>query len=98
MIQFPSNNDPNFQEKSNEIVIVKTLAGSLNDYYGNNKCIRYILARTNINKIIGLTNFYHYHSMHGFCQNFKYVTGFVFYILVILVRVELPLCIVATLS
>ena len=58
----------------------------------------FILVRTNNNKIISWTNFYHLHWTHGFCQNFKYVTGFVFYLFCSLVGVELPLCIVATLS
>ena len=59
MIQLTPDNEPNFQEKSCNINYEKTLAGSLNDYYGNNRYRRNILVRTNIDKIIGWTNFYH---------------------------------------
>ena len=30
--------------------------------------------------VIGLTNFSHYHSMHGFCRNFQHFAAFVYYL------------------
>ena len=48
-------------------------------------------------RVIGWTNFSHQHSIHGFRRNFQHCTGFVYYFL-ILVGVEIPLCIVVTLS
>ena len=52
-------------------------------------------------RVIGWTNFSHKHSVHGFCRSFQCFTVFVcicLSILLIFLGVELPLCIVVTLS
>ena len=48
-------------------------------------------------RVIGWTNFSHYHSIHSFCRFFIFHWICLPSILLILVGVELPLCVVVTL-
>ena len=56
----------------------------------------FILYSAKVSRIFGWTIFSHYHytEIHAFRQNFQCFKEFVYYFLIILVAVELPLCIV----